>query len=92
MLRKYAKPAPPPSLMEALGRWETNGREASLSAPVGAAFSSPEALQHCAKARPRAVGDALGPVSVVVRPGGIEKVRAALARLGYLSDVEELLK
>ncbi len=93
LLRKYAKPAPPPSLMEALGRWETNGREASIERLWVLRLSSPEALQALRESPAASqLGDALGPVSVVVRPGGIEKVRAALARLGYLSDVEELLK
>jgi len=92
LLRKYAKPAPPPSLLEALTRWETQGREASIERLWVLRLSSPEALQALRES-PAAnlLGDALGPVSVIVRPGGIEKVRAALARLGYLSDVEELL-
>ena len=90
LLRKYAKPAPPPSLMEALGRWETNGREAAIERLWVLRLSSPEALQALRESPAASqLGDALGPVSVVVRPGGIEKVRAALARLGYLSDVEE---
>ncbi len=92
LLRKYAKPAPPPSLLEALTRWETQRREASIERLWVLRLSSPEALQALRES-PAAnlLGDALGPVSVIVRPGGIEKVRAALARLGYLSDVEELL-
>ncbi|NMC15604.1 MAG: hypothetical protein GYA40_03030 [Chloroflexi bacterium] len=93
LLRKYAKPAPPPSLVEALTRWETNGCEAAIERLWVLRLSSPEALQALRESPAASqLGDALGPVSVVVRPGGIEKVRAALARLGYLSDVEELLK
>ncbi len=76
--------------MEALRRWETNGREASIERLWVLRLSSPEALQALRESPAASqLGDALGPVSVVVRPGGIEKVRAALARLGYLSDVEE---
>ncbi|MEL7645988.1 MAG: hypothetical protein AAGU04_06980 [Anaerolineaceae bacterium] len=93
LLRKYARPAPPPSLMEALTRWEANGREASLERLWVLRLSSPEALRALRES-PAAnlLGDALGPVSVIVRPGGLEKVRAALARLGYLCNVEELPK
>jgi len=36
------------------------------------------------------LGEALSPVAVIVKPDGIEKVRMALARLGYLSDLENL--
>jgi hypothetical protein len=36
----------------------------------------------------RFLGDPLGPTSVILNPGAEEKVAAALARLGYLSDVE----
>ncbi|HNW96013.1 MAG TPA: hypothetical protein PKL60_07485 [Anaerolineaceae bacterium] len=93
LLRKYAKPAPPPSLMGALARWETNGREASIERLWVLRLRSPEALQALRES-PAAgfLGEALGPASVIVHPGGLEKVRAALARLGTLSDVEELLK
>ena len=54
-------------------------------------LSSPEALQALRDSPVASfLGDALGPVSVIVRPGGLEKVRAALARLGYLTDLEAL--
>ncbi|HOT52587.1 MAG TPA: hypothetical protein PLH68_01150 [Anaerolineaceae bacterium] len=91
LLRKYTKPAPPPSLMETLTRWESQGREASIERLWVLRLSSPELLQALRESPAASfLGDSLGPVSVIVRPGGIEKVRSALARLGCLADVEEL--
>jgi len=91
LLRKYAQPAPPPSLLESLARWETKGREAVIERLWVLRLSSPEALQALRDSPVASfLGDALGPVSVIVRPGGLEKVRAALARLGYLTDLEAL--
>jgi hypothetical protein len=93
LLRKYTKPAPPPSLMETLTRWESQGREASIERLWVLRLSSPELLQALRESPAASfLGDSLGPVSVIVRPGGIEKVRSALARLGCLADVEEPLQ
>lgn len=90
LLRKYTKPAPPPSLIETLTRWESQGREASIERLWVLRLSSPELLQALRESPAASfLGDSLGPVSVIVRPGGIEKVRSALARLGCLADVEE---
>jgi len=91
LLRKYARPAPPPSLLEALGRWETYGREAVIERLWGLRLNAPETLQALRESPAASfLGDALGPASVIVREGGLEKVRAALARLGCLTDLEEL--
>ena len=38
----------------------------------------------------RFIGEPLGPTAVILNPGAEEKVAAALARLGYLTDVEFL--
>ena len=37
----------------------------------------------------RFLGDILGPTSALIYPGTAEKVADALARLGYLSDIED---
>jgi len=91
LLRKYAGVNLPPSLVAALQRWEAHGREAALTQAWVLKLSAPEVLQAL-RASPAAgsLGEALSPVAVIVKPDGIEKVRMALARLGYLSDLESL--
>ncbi len=91
LLRKYAGVNLPPSLVAALQRWEEHGREAALTQAWVLQLSAPEVLQAL-RDSPAAgsLGEALSPVAVIVKPDGIEKVRMALARLGYLSDLENL--
>ena len=91
LLRKYAGVNLPPSLVAALQRWEAHGREAALNQAWVLQLSAPEVLQALRNS-PAAgsLGAALSPVAVIIKPDGIEKVRMALARLGYLSDLESL--
>ncbi len=91
LLRKYAGTNLLPSLVAALQRWEAHGREAAIKQAWVLQLSAPEVLQALRES-PAAgsLGEALSPVAVIVKPDGIEKVRMALARLGYLSDLESL--
>lgn len=89
LLRKYGKSAPPPSLVKALNRWQEHGTEASLETLTVLRLKTPEILQALKDSEAKAwIGDSLGPVTVIIKPGGIEKVQKALARLGYLSDFD----
>jgi hypothetical protein len=89
LLRKYGKSAPPPSLVKALNRWQEHGAEASLETLTVLRLKTPEILKALKDSEAKAwIGDSLGPVTVVIKPGGIEKVQKALARLGYLSDFD----
>jgi hypothetical protein len=91
LFRKYAGANLPPSLVAALQRWEAHGREAALTQAWVLQLSAPEVLQALRESpAASSLGPALGPVSVIVHPAGVEKVRTALARLGYLSDLEGL--
>ena len=91
LLRKYAGVNLPPSLVAALQRWEAHGREATLTQAWVLQLSAPEVLQALRDSTAAgSLGEALSPVAVIVKPDGIEKVRMALARLGYLSDLESL--
>jgi hypothetical protein len=94
LLNRHVKTIPP-SMVKALERWDQHGSEARLEKVVVLRVSSAEVLQALRKSRAaRFLGDPLGPTVVVVKPGSIEKVLAALAELGYLGearvDVEEL--
>ena len=80
---------PPPSLMQALHQWEEKGGQARIHPCIVLRVEDPrilKALRESAEAR--FLGDPLGPASVIIRPGAVQRVTAALARLGVLSDVE----
>lgn len=89
LLRKYGKSAPPPTLLKALNRWQEHGAEASIETLTILRLKSPETLQALKDSDANMwLGESLSPVAVIVKPGGVEKVQQALARLGYLSDFE----
>lgn len=89
LLRKYGRSAPPPVLVKALNRWQEAGGEASLEKVLVLRLASPDILQALKQSPAKAwLGDSLGPVSVLVKAGGLQKVQEALARLGYLSDYD----
>jgi hypothetical protein len=88
LLNKYGDP-PPPSLVQALHQWEKDGQQARIHPCVVLRVGDPKILQAL-RSTPadRFLGDVLGPTVVTVNPGAVEKVRSALARLGYLTDVD----
>jgi len=87
LLRKYGRSVPPPSLQKALNRWQTEGGEAKIERLSVLRLKSPEILQALKKSDAKVwLGDSLGPVAVIVKAGGLERVQETLARLGYLSD------
>lgn len=90
LLRKYGRRSTlSPALVKAIQRWQSQGREAWMEQVCVLRLASPGILQALRDSPARNyLGESLGPVSVIVQPGGIEKVQAALARLGYLADME----
>ncbi len=88
LFNKYGE-TPPPSLIEALQHWAQKGGQARIHPCVVLRVDNPQILQAL-RSTPaeRFLGDLLGPTTVIVNQGAVEKVRAALARLGYLSDVD----
>lgn len=90
LLRRYTSNIPP-SLVTALERWERAGSEARMEQALILRLRTPEMLQALRKSRvARFLGDPLGPTVVIVKPGAREKVTAALAEMGYLTDIENL--
>jgi hypothetical protein len=86
LLRRHASTVPP-SLVKALERWEEHGSQASLESLLVLRLSSPEILKELRASRAaRFLGEPLGPTAVIVKPGAREKVLAALAEMGYLSE------
>jgi len=88
LLNKYGE-APPPSLVEALHRWEKEGGQVRIHPGVILRVENPKILQALRDSQAgRFLGDTLGAASALIHPDAVEKVAAALARLGYLSDIE----
>lgn len=87
ILNQHTK-AVPPSLIRALERWEKHGSEARLEQMVVLRVVSEGILQALRKSRAsRFLGEPLGPTSIAVKPGAVDKVLAALAELGYLGEI-----
>jgi hypothetical protein len=88
LLNKYGE-SPPPSLITALRQWDQKGGQVRIHPAVVLRVEDPRILQALRESPAgRFLGDPLGPTTVILNPGTEEKVSAALARLGYLSDVE----
>ncbi len=87
LLERYSE-APPPSLLAALRQWDQKGGQARIHPAVVLRVEDPRILQALRESTAaRFLGDPLGPTSVILHPGAEEKVAAALARLGYLTDI-----
>ena len=90
LLSLLAKNVPaeiPPAFVRALKRWELNGTEARVEVQTVLRVSRPEVLEELRKSKAgRFLGEMLGPVTVVVKPGAQTKVLAALAELGLLAE------
>jgi len=79
--------AVPPSLVKALERWDKQGVEARLGKMVVLRVVSEGILMELRKSRAsRFLGESLGPTSIAIQPGAVEKVLAVLAELGYLGE------
>jgi hypothetical protein len=88
LLNKYGEP-PPPSLVTALRQWDQKGGQVRIHPAVVLRVEDPRILQALRESPAgRFLGDPLGPTTVILNPGAEEKISAALARLGYLADVE----
>ena len=89
LLRRHA-PTISPSLVKAIERWERNGLEARLQTVSVLRLSTPELLQEVRNSRAaRFLGEPLGPTTVIVKTGAMDKVLAVLAEMGYLGEIEE---
>ncbi len=78
----------PPSLLEALHNWDKKGGQVTIQRSVILRVDTPKILQALrASSAGRFIEDPLGPTAALVHPDAVKKITAALARLGYLSDV-----
>lgn len=86
LLRRYAL-AVPPSLEQALERWQKAGSEVRLDRVIVLRVKNPEMLQALRLSRAaRFLGEPLGPTAIIVNAGAGDKVLAILAEMGYLGE------
>ena len=76
----------PPAFQKALHRWETNGTEARVETVTVLKLGKPELLTELRAKAGRFLGEQLGPVSVVIKPGAESKVQLILAEMGLLAE------
>ena len=87
LLNRNAKTVPP-SLVKALERWEKQGIEVRMEKMVVLRVVSDDILQALRKSRAsRFLGESLGPTTIAVKPGAVDKVLGVLAELGYLGEI-----
>lgn len=87
LLRRHAAQPLPPVLLQALDRWEKYGPQARLEQTTLLRLTSPEILTALRKtSAARYLGEVLSPTVVTLKPDSEEKIRQALAELGYLAE------
>jgi hypothetical protein len=87
LLVKHTNNKVPPSLVQALKRWEVNGTEARVETQVVLRVSKPEILEEMRKSKAgKFLGEVLSPTAVIVKSGAIQKVMEALIELGILGE------
>jgi hypothetical protein len=87
LLAKNASAEISPAFVKALKRWELNGTEARVEVQTVLRVSNPEVLAELRRSKAgRFLGESLGPVTVIVKPGAQAKVLAALAEMGVLAE------
>ena len=89
LLTRSADRQLPPKLLEALERWERDSSARTAFEPaILLRVAAPEVLEllRSKSGVKKYLGASLNPTVVVVKSGGVEKLRYALAELGYLAD------
>ena len=87
LLAKHSDAGIPPVLVKALKRWEANGTEARAETQVVLKVSRPEVLDELRKSKAaRFLGEPLGPTTVTVKSGAVQKVMGAMTELGLLAE------
>jgi hypothetical protein len=87
LLAKNAAVEIPPAIVKALKRWELKGTEARVEIQTVLRVGSPEVLDQLRRMKAgRFLGESLGPVTAVIKPGAQTKVLSALAEMGLLAE------
>ncbi len=87
LLRRNSSAPLPPTLLQALERWEQHGTQTHIEETTLLKVDSAEILTALRKtSAARYIGEALSPTVVVIKPNGREAVARALVEIGYLSE------
>jgi hypothetical protein len=87
LLAKHSEAGIPPALVKALKRWEANGTEARAETQVVLRVTKPKILEELRRSKAaKYLGEPLGPTSVVVKGGAIQKVAEAMTEMGLLLE------
>lgn len=89
LLARHGDAGIPPALVKALKRWEAHGTEARSETQTVLRVARPEILEQLRKTRAaRYLGEPLGPTSVIIKHGALQKVAEAMTELGVLMEDE----
>lgn len=89
ILSRHAQ-AMPPSLVQALKRWEALGSQARLENLSVLRLKDPAILKSLRNSEAsRLLGEVLGPAAVVVKPSAWQKVVNTLLEMGYVVEEEK---
>jgi hypothetical protein len=81
----------PPNLVQALRQWDQHAGQARIHPGVILQVDTPHILQALRDSPAgRFIEEPLGPTAAIIHPGAIDRIRTALARLGYLTDVASM--
>jgi len=87
LLAKHGSAGIPAAVTKALRRWETTGIEARTESQVVLRVTRPEIIKELRKSKAaKYLGEPLGPTTVIVKGGAIQKVAEAMTELGLLLD------
>ena len=88
ILKRYSDSPLPPNTIKALEQWEEHGTQISFQQAVLLRVNHPDVLQALLDSPvKRFLGTPLGPTTITVHPGALQRVREMLIRLGYLSEI-----
>ncbi|MFH2101782.1 MAG: helicase-associated domain-containing protein [Chloroflexota bacterium] len=88
LLARNAAADIPPAFVKALKRWELHGTEARVETQTVLRVSRPDVLTELRKSKAgRFLGEALGPATVIIKPGAQAKILAALTEMGLLAEM-----
>lgn len=91
LLKRYTTSPIPPNIRQALERWQQHETQIKFQQVVILQVNHPKVLETLQNSpAKRFLGPQLGPTTVTVKAGALERVTAALIQLGYLSEVDIL--
>jgi hypothetical protein len=92
ILKRHSSAPLPPNVVAGLERWQKNGTQISFQQAVVLTVNHPDVLQALLDSPAKKfLGVPLGPTTVTVNPGALQKVMDTLMQLGYLSQPDETL-